>query len=112
VQREDTPEREDERDRIDTEIKEKEKIWRVELAFDLHPLGPLQVQAQLVGGNLSSQLWAESESSAEFINGELDNLRARLVACGLNVSELACNRGIPPHGPRTVLEQRWIDENA
>jgi hypothetical protein len=112
VQREDTPEREDERERNDMEVKEKEKIWRLELAFDLEPLGPLQVQAQLVGGNLSSQLWAEREGSAELISRELGGLRSRLVACGLNVSELACNRGTPPQGPRTVLEQRWIDENA
>jgi hypothetical protein len=112
VQREDTPEREEQRERIDSDVKEKEKIWRVELAFDLNPLGPLQVQAQLIGGNLSSQLWAEREGSAELINGELGNLRERLVACGLNVSDLTCNRGTPPQGPRTVLEQRWIDENA
>lgn len=112
VQREDTPEREDAPDTATQEITEKEKLWRVELAFDLEPLGPLQVQAQLVAGNLSSQLWAEREGSAELISSELDNLRARLVAVGLNVKELECNRGTPSHGPRTVLEQRWIDENA
>jgi len=39
-------------------------------------------------------------------------LRARLVACGLNVGDLACNPGVPPQGTRTVLEQRWVDENA
>jgi hypothetical protein len=72
----------------------------------------LQVQAQLVGGSLSSQMWAERESSAALIDSELSNLRARLVACGLNVGDLACNTGVPPQGTRTVLEQRWIDENA
>ncbi|SEQ39147.1 hook-length control protein FliK [Pseudomonas sp. NFACC02] len=112
IQREDTPEREEAPETAAQDIKEKEKLWRVELAFDLEPLGPLQVQAQLIAGNLSSQLWAEREGSAELISGELDNLRARLVAVGLNVKELECNRGTPTHGPRTVLEQRWIDENA
>lgn len=112
VQREETPERDEHSDTPVQEAKEREKLWRVELAFDLEPLGPLQVQAQLIAGSIASQLWAEREGSAELISIELDNLRARLVACGLNVKELECNRGVPPQGPRTVLEQRWIDENA
>ncbi|WP_110947907.1 flagellar hook-length control protein FliK [Pseudomonas bohemica] len=112
LQREDAPEREDNPDTAAQEIREKERLWRVELAFDLEPLGPLQVQAQLIAGSLSSQMWAQREGAAELICAELDNLRARLVACGLNVKELACNRGIPAQGSRTVLEQRWIDENA
>ncbi len=112
VQREETPERDEHSDTPVQETKEREKLWRLDLAFDLEPLGPLQVQAQLIAGSIASQLWAEREGSAELISSELDNLRARLVACGLNVKELECNRGVPPQGPRTVLEQRWIDENA
>lgn len=112
LQREDAPEREDTPETAPRQAREKERLWRVELAFDLEPLGPLQVQAQLIAGNLSSQMWAQREGAAELISAELDNLRARLVACGLNVKELACNRGTPAQGPRTVLEQRWIDENA
>jgi hypothetical protein len=23
-----------------------------------------------------------------------------------------CSQGIPPQGPRTALEQRWVDETA
>jgi hypothetical protein len=90
----------------------REKIWKIELAFDLEPLGPLQVQAQLLRGTLSSQLWAQRPESAALIDQELGHLRERLVACGLAVGELACNHGSPPQGPRTTLEQRWIDENA
>lgn len=112
VQREETPERDEHSDTPVQDAREKEKLWRVELAFDLEPLGPLQVQAQLIAGSIASQLWAEREGSAELISSELGNLRERLVACGLNVKELECNRGVPPQGPRTVLEQRWIDENA
>ena len=112
LQREDAPEREESPETAPQEVKEKEKLWRVELAFDLEPLGPLQVQAQLIAGSLSSQMWAQREGAAELISSELDSLRARLVACGLNVKELACNRGVPAQGARTVLEQRWIDENA
>ncbi len=113
LQREDTPEKENASERDDNEPREvKEKLWKIELAFDLEPLGALQVQAQLLRGSLSSQLWAERPSSAELIGRELGHLRERLLASGLMVGELACNHGAPPQGPRTSLEQRWIDENA
>lgn len=110
VQREETKEQQadPERERRDP----LEMLWRVELAFDLHPLGPLQVQAQITQGNLSSQLWAELPATAQLIESQLGDLRARLVARGVNVSELHCHQGVPPLGPRTHLEQRWVDENA
>ncbi|AYC32557.1 flagellar hook-length control protein FliK [Pseudomonas cavernae] len=91
---------------------QQDTLWRVELAFDLAPLGPLQVQAQLAHGSLSSQMWAERPGTARLIDSELDNLRERLLAAGLTVGELACRQGTPPQGPRTTLEQRWIDETA
>lgn len=90
----------------------KETLWRVDLAFDLDPLGPLQVQAQLAHGSLSSRLWAERGVTAELIDGELQTLRERLTAAGLTVGELSCRQGTPPQGPRTALEQRWVDETA
>ncbi|CAD5109347.1 flagellar hook-length control protein FliK [Zestomonas carbonaria] len=89
-----------------------ETLWRVELAFDLPPLGPLQVQAQLAHGSLSGQLWAERQATAQLIDSELGNLRQRLLDAGLDVGDLACRQGTPPQGPRTTLEQRWIDETA
>ncbi len=89
-----------------------ETLWRVELAFDLPPLGPLQVQAQLLRGSFSSQLWAQRPSTVELIDRELGHLRERLNAAGLEVGELACRQGVPPQGQRTTLEQRWVDETA
>jgi hypothetical protein len=91
---------------------QKETLWRIDLAFDLDPLGPLQVQAQLLRGSLSSQLWAERADTAQLIDQELDNLRQRLLGAGLEVGELSCRQGMPPQGPKTNLEQRWVDETA
>ncbi|MPQ65878.1 MULTISPECIES: flagellar hook-length control protein FliK [unclassified Pseudomonas] len=91
---------------------QKEQLWRVELAFDLEPLGPLQVQAQLVRGSLSSQLWAERPYTASLIASQLGELRERLRASGLNVSDLDCHQGTPPQGKQTRLDQRWVDETA
>jgi hypothetical protein len=91
---------------------QKETLWRIDLAFDLDPLGPLQVQAQLLRGSLSSQLWAERPDTVKLIDQELDNLRQRLLGAGLEVGELSCRQGMPPQGPKTHLEQRWVDETA
>jgi hypothetical protein len=113
VQREDTPEKDNTPEKDESEPKAaQEKLWRIDLAFDLAPLGALQVQAQLLRGKLSSQLWAERADSAEMISRELGHLRERLIASGLEVGELECSHGAPPQGPRTTLQQRWIDENA
>ena len=111
VQREDPPD--DDQPAAQPEQRSpKERLWRVELAFDLAPLGPLQVQAQLSQGSLSSQLWAEHPGTAALIESQLGALRERLVASGLDVAELHCHQGTPPQGPRTHLEQRWVDETA
>ncbi|OZB20152.1 MAG: flagellar hook-length control protein FliK, partial [Pseudomonas sp. 34-62-33] len=90
----------------------KEPVWRIDLAFDLPHLGPLQVRAQLLRGSLSSQLWAERAETTTLINAELGHLRERLLAAGLEVGELTCRQGMPPQGPKTSLEQRWVDETA
>ncbi|MCK9817228.1 flagellar hook-length control protein FliK [Pseudomonas sp. MAFF 302046] len=102
------PEPQDKRE----EKEAKQPLWRVELAFDLDPLGPLQVQAQLIQGRLSSQLWAEQPYTASLIESHLGRLRERLLAAGLNVGDLDCHLGSPPQGPQTRLEQRWVDETA
>ncbi|MFH6601567.1 flagellar hook-length control protein FliK [Ectopseudomonas khazarica] len=91
---------------------QKDTLWKVELAFELDHLGPLQVRAQLLRGSLSSQLWAERADTTQLINAELGHLRERLQAAGLEVGELACSQGMPPQGPKTSLEQRWVDETA
>lgn len=109
-QREDPAEKPPEEKRQEREPKQ--QLWRVELAFDLEPLGPLQVQAQLLKGRLSSQLWAERPFTASLIESHLGSLRERLLASGLDVGDLDCHLGTPPQGPKTLLEQRWVDETA
>ncbi|MFC3609560.1 flagellar hook-length control protein FliK [Stutzerimonas tarimensis] len=105
VQRE---EREPERRETDKAL----SLWRIELAFEIPPLGPLQIQAQLLDGTFSSQLWAEQPGTAQLISAELGTLRDRLQSAGLSVGELSCAQGCPPQGPRTSLEQRFVDETA
>ena len=110
LQREETPRQQ--ADREQEAADSLRALWRIELAFDLPPLGPMQVQAQLNQGQLSGQLWAEREPTARLIDSQLGSLRERLLARGLEVGDLECRAGIPPQGPRTRVEQRWVDENA
>lgn len=110
-QREDAPEKEQPKERRE-EREPKQQLWRVELAFAMEPLGPLQIQAQLIKGSLCGQLWAERPYTASLIESNLAGLRDRLVSAGLNVGDLDCHLGRPPQGPQTRLEQRWVDETA
>ncbi|GBL59952.1 flagellar hook-length control protein FliK [Pseudomonas citronellolis] len=102
---------EDRRESNDPE-QPRESLWRIDLAFDLDPLGPLQVQATLAPLGLSSQFWAERESTASLMESELGYLRQRLQDAGFTVRELCCNKGRAPQDARTALEQRWVDEKA
>ena len=110
MQREETPQQQADRQREQQDPLQ--ALWRIDLAFDLAPLGPLQVQAQLLEGRLSGQLWAEREYTARLIDSQLGALRDRLLARGVDVGDLECHPGIPPQGQRTRVEQRWVDETA
>ena len=87
-------------------------VWKIDLSFDLDPLGPLHIQASLQDGSISTQLWAQHSATAKFIDHELKNLRDRLLAIGLVVKDLTCHQGTPPQGAQTALQQRWIDDLA
>ena len=87
-------------------------VWKVDLSFDLEPLGPLHIQASLQGSSISSQLWAQQSATAALIDQELSHFRDRLLGIGLTVKDLTCHQGSPPQGNKTTLQQRWIDDLA
>ncbi|WP_166222395.1 flagellar hook-length control protein FliK [Pseudomonas atagonensis] len=111
-QREESPEKEPQPNERRDEREPRQQLWRVDLAFDMEPLGPMQIQAQLISGSLSSQLWAERPYTASLIESNLFALRQRLLDSGLNVGDLDCHLGTPPQGNQTRLEHRWVDETA
>lgn len=87
-------------------------LWRLELSFEIEPLGPLHVQVNLQEDKLSSRVWAEQENTARLVSDELHVLRDKLLAAGIHINELDCMQGIPPSAPKALLEQRWIDDLA
>ena len=111
-QREEAPEKQEANEQRRDEREPKQQLWRVDLAFDMEPLGPMQIQAQLISGSLSSQLWAERPYTASLIESNLTALRQRLLDSGLNVGDIDCHLGTPPQGTQTRLEHRWVDETA
>ncbi|MFV1939608.1 flagellar hook-length control protein FliK [Pseudomonas luteola] len=90
----------------------RDSIWKLDLAFDLEPLGNMQVETKLARGTLSSQFWAEQKETAALITHELEHFKERLLEAGLLVGELQCTLGKPVRGLRTHIEERWIDESA
>ena len=92
--------------------KQRARQWKIDLAFDMEPLGPLQVQAQLCRNQFSGQLWAERADTAELIGRELGELRRALGEAGLEIGELDCQRGTPPAAPAASLETHWIHVTA
>jgi hypothetical protein len=90
----------------------RDSIWKVDLAFDLHPLGNMQVEAKLARGMFSSQFWAEQKETAALITHELEHFKERLLEAGLTVGDLQCTLGKPVRGLRTHIEERWVDESA
>lgn len=87
-------------------------VWKIDLSFDLEPLGPLHIQASLQGERLSSQLWAQQANTVQLIDNELSHLRDRLLALGLQVKDLSCHQGTPPQAATASIQQRWIDDRA
>lgn len=83
--------------------------WEVRLAFNLGPLGALQSIARLYRGRVSSEFWAERSDTLSLLDAEIQQLRDRLLAKGLDVGELSCHRGTPP-APRQAVQQTWVDE--
>jgi hypothetical protein len=92
--------------------RQRARQWKIDLVFDMEPLGPLQVQAQLCRNQFSGQLWAERPATADLISRELGELRRALGEAGLDIGELDCHRGAPPAAPAASLETHWIHVTA
>lgn len=90
----------------------RERQWKIELAFDLEALGPLQVRAELRHNRISGQLWAERPATAELIEREMGELRRGLAEAGLEIGELDCHAGAPPAESSAPLETHWIHVTA
>jgi hypothetical protein len=86
--------------------------WTVRLAFDLEPLGPVQVRVRLEAGGVSGTFRAERGETVGLIDGRLDLLRRRLEAVGLEVTGLSSLRGLVRPPTPSFRDVPLVDETA
>lgn len=72
--------------------------WTFGFSLDLPSLGPIVGELQLRGLRLSVRLWAQHRQTAEWLESEFENFRARLGATGLFLDQLTCQVGLPQNG--------------
>jgi hypothetical protein len=85
--------------------------WRVQLAFDLPGLGPIQAQINLQGERISTHFWTTEAHTLPLLRQHLHELRRGMLAAGLEVGDIDCQQGAIPGaatGPRNPL----INETA
>ena len=108
-QREEAPEKEPQQERRE-EREPKQQLWRVDLAFDMEPLGAAAGSGTADQGSLSSQLWAERPYTASLIESNLVGLRATSAGSRAERrrSRLPPRHTAPrpPNPPRTTLGRR------
>lgn len=87
-------------------------LWRIDLALQLEPLGPMHVRALWQNDEISTHWWAEHAQTFALVEQALPSFAERLRERGLKVGEMHCQHGQAPSGSKTGLQQRWIDETA
>ena len=74
---------------------EKVRTWKIALAFDLDPLGPIYVRINLQQESLSAYFfWAEQAATVNKVNKELSKLESKLQGLGVKVQHLDCRQSI------------------
>ncbi len=73
--------------------------WRVQLAFDLPGLGPMQAQIELRGERVSTRFWAAQQETLPVLQGNLHTLREAMLEAGLEVGDMDCQAGTIPDTP-------------
>lgn len=73
----------------------REKTWRINLAIDIEPLGPVRASVSQAGGLTHVALLAERRESAQALRDDLPMLEASLAEAALDVGDLQCRTGKP-----------------
>jgi hypothetical protein len=88
--------------------------WRVDLAFELEPLGPIRVRIGLQGETVSSIFWAEKPETVDLLERRMRELEQGLERVGLDIGRLSAHRGRPPaeQEPDSPPEAGLLNEQA
>ncbi len=102
----------DDSDNEQADGQKKRVSWRLRLHFDLQHLGPLDVEVSMTLPQLSATFWSEQQDTLAGLSRELQPLRDRLQAMGVEVSELDARFGRLPENSRNQIQQRLIDTHS
>lgn len=76
-----------------------ERTWRINLAIDVEPLGPVRATVAQTGGLTHVAFLAERRESAQALRDDLPMLEASLADAALEVGEVQCRTGKPQSSP-------------
>lgn len=85
--------------------------WKLALSFKFEHLGAIYVQVTLAPPTISSTIWAELPATLALINREKDHFQSKLAELGLEVGDIACQKGRPKQD-KTRLNQSLVDIKA
>ncbi len=82
----------------------RERTWRINLAIDIEPLGPVRATVSQTGGLTHVALMAERKDSAQALRNDLPMLETSLAEAALDVGDVQCHTG-KPHAPSAPAGQ-------
>ena len=89
------------------------KVWTVNLAFDLKSLGGIRIYITLDKDALAIQFWTENRASQQLFEKYFSLLSERLTESGFTISQLTAFHGIPEEAQKEqAISQFIIDERV
>lgn len=82
-----------------TKGEDKAPSWRINLAIDLEPLGPVRACVTQIEGRTHVNLFAEREAAARALRDDLPALQTQLSEAALEPGDLNCRSGTPQREP-------------
>ncbi|WP_444998167.1 flagellar hook-length control protein FliK [Aliikangiella sp. IMCC44359] len=80
----------------DTQQDKANKTWTVTVKFDLEPLGPMFARVKLKNDRISTQFFAQEESTTQLLEQHIERLKSSLLLAGLEVDEVKSKQGKVP----------------
>ncbi|MET0868846.1 MAG: flagellar hook-length control protein FliK [Pseudorhodoplanes sp.] len=78
---------------------ERSPSWRINLAIDIEPLGPVRARIAQIDGRTHVNLYAEREVAARALRDDLPALQTQLSQAALEPGDLHCRTGVPQCEP-------------
>ncbi len=88
------------------------RSWSVTLDLEPNNLGPVHARVTLIGGQISTTVWAEHPDTAALFTGHLDELRGSMTRAGLTVAAMGCFCGKAPTPRNARMPEKLLDTHA